>query len=43
VGLALKRTKSQTSIAESEDDFQVLDEDGETFKEIMSMLMDCLD
>jgi hypothetical protein len=46
VGIALKRTKStQTSVDthEAEDDFEILDAERETFKEIMSMLMDCLE
>ncbi|KAG8734186.1 hypothetical protein FRC11_009842 [Ceratobasidium sp. 423] len=42
VGLALKRTKASTA-REDDDDFTVSDEDRETFKEIMAMLMDCLD
>ncbi|CAE6437314.1 hypothetical protein ACGC1H_004432 [Rhizoctonia solani] len=42
VGLALKRTKVSTARGD-DDEFTVLEEDRETFKEIMVMLMDCLD
>ncbi|KAG8692765.1 hypothetical protein FRC09_010973, partial [Ceratobasidium sp. 395] len=46
VGLALKRTKSSqtaNSAGEAEDDFEISDIDKATFKEIMSMLVDCLE
>ncbi|CUA74951.1 hypothetical protein RSOLAG22IIIB_01585 [Rhizoctonia solani] len=42
VGLALKKTKA-SSVHMDEDEFAISEEDRETFKEVMSMLMDCLD
>ncbi|CAE6490264.1 unnamed protein product [Rhizoctonia solani] len=42
VGLALKRTKAPMAHSD-DDDFMVSENDRETFKQIMSMLMDCLD
>ncbi|KAG9127022.1 hypothetical protein FRC07_000998 [Ceratobasidium sp. 392] len=47
VGLALKRTKnpptSNDGTSEVEDDFEISDVERATFKEIMGMLMDCLE
>ncbi|KAG9074884.1 hypothetical protein FRC06_010406 [Ceratobasidium sp. 370] len=44
VGLALKRNRPTSSNAdEAEDDFEISDVERATFREIMSMLMDCLE
>ncbi|KAG8748294.1 hypothetical protein FRC10_007684 [Ceratobasidium sp. 414] len=46
VGLALKRSKpaeASVNANEAEDDFGISDVERATFKEIMSMLMDCLE
>ncbi|KAJ1309810.1 hypothetical protein OPQ81_006575 [Rhizoctonia solani] len=42
VGLALKRNKVPIA-HDGHDDFTILEEDRVTFKEVMSILMDCLD
>ncbi|CAE6414086.1 unnamed protein product [Rhizoctonia solani] len=42
VGLALKRTKVPAT-RDEDDDFVVSEDDRQTFNEIMSMLIDCLD